>query len=647
MHANLVEFVNNRSLRTRLTAVCFLIAGVSIGLMAFFSYNQSSHLVEEQAFKRAQDTVGQAARFFDDRLQNVSTQMAALATGSNDSFKQAAGDDGQLNETERLVAFSNLQSVFAGVRIRDPLIVNLYLYTPYRTYYELTYRANPRFTATRTYSEASQSSTTNLWLSPRVDEVFMEGNRVIPLVVPTNFGIGQNNLVTGAGGQQTYEFGKNFLIVNISERFFVDYLYSLKLSGGSLVYLVAPDGTPYTLPENLYSGLLNQPAWKSHLEKTQGRSGFFEYEAGSQTLYVNYAQLEANGWKVISLQPKSELLAGLADIQRFTVVVVLVCLLLSIILASWLAATITSPLSRLKNLMRQVKSRNFSVRFSSKYQDEVGELGRAFDSMTGEIERLIDLVEQEQQAKRQAEFEALQAQINPHFLYNTLDTIYWKALLKDTDSVAEMAVLLSQLFRLGLNGGREMTTLAREIEHVQGYLEIQKLCYGENFEYSIEYDPHLGNLSVIKLILQPLVENSLTHGFESYRASGEKIGQIRIEARHQADQNRVCLSVRDNGAGFDAAALLQKLESAEKLPQSPNQNFHGYALRNVHARLKLHYGTAYRLHLESTPFEATKICIWIPLVFGEAERGQESPESAAATENIPPLAQEQPINVSE
>jgi two-component system, sensor histidine kinase YesM len=639
MNKKLLELINNRSLQTRMIAVCLLIAGVSIGLMAWFSYSQGSRLVEEQAFKRAEEKVGQAAWFIDDRLKYVSTQVAALVTGPNDSFRAAAGDNGTLTPNERTIALSNLQSLFAGLRIRESLVVNLFLYTPYQSYYELTFRPNPNFLTSRTYFEALESSTRNRWLSPRVDETFRDGNRVIPLVVPTNF-IGLS-LPTGAEGQASTETGRNFLIVNLSERYFVEYLQSLKPTKGSLVYLAAPDGTPYTVPETLYPDLLNQPEWKSFLQKATAANGFFEYNNGSQALYINYAQIDASGWKVVSLQPTAELLAGLTEIQLFTVAVGLICFLLSVFLASWLAATITRPLSRLKNLMRRVKERDFSVRFGSKYQDEVGELGRAFDGMTGEIDRLILLVEQKQQAKRQAELEALQAQINPHFLYNTLDSIYWKALLKDTDTVAEMAVLLSQLFRLGLNGGRELTTLAREIEHVKGYLEIQKLCYDSNFDYTIEYSPELGNLSVIKLILQPLAENSLAHGFETYRAKGENCGHIKITALRDGD--RVCLSVSDNGSGFDAAALLASLDTADEKPQSVQKGGHGYALRNVHARLKLHYGANYDLKPSSRPFEENRLEIWLPAEFEVDAENQTV--AGLAPENIPPIEQKQPINI--
>jgi two-component system sensor histidine kinase YesM len=636
MPKKLAELINNRSLRTRMVAICLFIAVVSTGLMAFFSYRSASELVEEQAYRQADDTVGQVAIYIDDRLRKVLAQVTALVTGSDNSFRLVAGDEGQLSTNQRVAAFSNLQSVFAGLRVREPFITSVYLYTPYQQYYELIFQPKADFFNSRTFAEANQSGTQNRWLTPRVDEVFSDNQRVIPLIVPLNFAIGQNNTVVPAGGQQSFDFGKTFLIVNLDERSFLQYLQGVKLGQGSQIYITSANGTPAIHPKGYFKDLVTQPDFQNRLLEKDAKvsaKGSFEFQDNGTTLFVNYAVVDITGWKVVSLQPKDQLLAGLADIQRFTIVVGIICLALSLALSSWLAATITRPLASLRKLMRRVKERDFEVRFPAYYQDEVGDLGRAFNGMTSEISNLIDKVKQEQQAKRHAELEALQVQINPHFLYNTLDSIYWKALMKETDSVAEMAVLLSKLFRLGLNGGRELTTLAKEIEHVEGYLELQRLCYGDVFTYRIEYDPELSRLPVIKLILQPLVENSISHGLSARRVEGYSPGHIEIKACLNASGSHLCLSVSDNGGGFEVAEIRERLSTDQIRPTSKDiQTGHGYALPNIHARLRLHYGEGYHLELASQPFQNTTITLWLPVT---------------PTEKNPPSAQNQPINTAE
>jgi two-component system, sensor histidine kinase YesM len=634
MPKKLAEIINNRSLRTRMVAVCLFIAVVSTGLMALFSYKRASELVEEQAYRQADDTVGQAALYIDDRLRKVLAQVTALVTGSDNSFRLVAGDEGQLSNNQRVAAFSNLQSVFAGLRVREPFITGVYLYTPYQQYYELIFQPKADFFNSRTFNEAAQSGTQNRWLTPRVDEVFSDNQRVIPLVVPLNFAIGQNNTVVPSGGQQSFEFGKAFLIVNLDERSFSQYLQGVKLGQGSQIYITSPNGAAIIHTDGYFKGLVTQADFQNRLFQsssgTSGTKGSFEFQNEATTLFVNYAVVDVTGWKVVSLQPKDQLLAGLADIQRFTLVVGAICLALSLALSSWLAATISRPLASLRNLMRRVKERDFTVRFPAYYQDEVGDLGRTFNGMTSEIALLIDKVKQEQQAKRQAELEVLQAQINPHFLYNTLDSIYWKALMKETDSVAEMAVLLSKLFRLGLNGGRELTTLAKEMEHVEGYLELQRLCYGDIFTYRLDYDPELSQLPIIKLILQPLVENSLTHGLSARRVEGYSPGHVEIKACLSENASHLCLSVSDNGGGFEVAELRTRLSTDQTRPTS--QDSHGYALPNIHARLRLHYGEGYRLELASHPFQNTTIALWLPISYPEKNH---------------PLAQNHPINTVE
>jgi two-component system sensor histidine kinase YesM len=585
--------------------VCLLTAAVSILLMALFSYNHTSSLVEQQAYQRSATTVTQAAAYIDDRLRNVLAQVYSLVIGSSaNDIQKIANDTGNLDNTTRATVLSSLQPIFDDLRVREPLIRSVFLYTPGFQYYELTFQVRSDFRQSRTFQQSQQLHLENGWLSPRSDEIFNDTHRVIPLVVPLHL---LNNLPIA--------YDANFLIVNLDEEKFSEYLRSLSVSEQNLVYLAAADGTPNTVPGGLYQNLLPKADFQAQLQRTATTTpqpGSFEYTQQDQLLFVNSALVATNGWQVVSLQPKSDLLAGLADIQRFTWLVSVICLVLSMLLSSWLAATITRPLASLKKLMQRAESNDLSVRFGPpRYHDEVGELGHAFNSMLGQIQQLLVQVEDEQLAKRQAELKALQAQINPHFLYNTLDSIYWKALMNENGAVAEMAISLSTLFRLGLNAGREMTTLAKELEHVRNYLEIQKLCYGETFSYTIKCDPALSEMPVVKLILQPLVENSLLHGFELMQASADKrVGLLEIEAQQagEVENGRVCLSVSDNGCGFDPAQLLTTLN----LTETEMASGHGYALRNVHARLRLHYGAEYQLKLTSQPNLCSRVELWLP-----------------------------------
>ncbi|MNC24537.1 Sensor histidine kinase YehU [compost metagenome] len=221
--------------------------------------------------------------------------------------------------------------------------------------------------------------------------------------------------------------------------------------------------------------------------------------------------------------------------------------------------------------------------------------------MLAQIENLIEEVKISEEEKLKFEIKALQAQINPHFLYNTLNTILWKSESGRSEQVGEMIVSLSLLFRLGLNNGQEITTLQQELDHVEQYMLLQQQCYADLFIYSIQVpDDGLLQAPVLKILLQPLVENSILHGFKDM----DEPGHIRIEALRAGDSLE--LRVKDNGRGLDA----------DKLNRQVEQQFEGhssYALYNIFSRLQLNYGDRASLRFASVPHVETTIVITIPL----------------------------------
>ncbi|MNC25582.1 putative sensor-like histidine kinase [compost metagenome] len=250
--------------------------------------------------------------------------------------------------------------------------------------------------------------------------------------------------------------------------------------------------------------------------------------------------------------------------------------------------------------MKRVESNDLTARFESLQEDDLAQVGFRFNRMLDQIVVLIDEVKEAEAGKRNTEIKALSAQMDPHFLYNTLNVIYWKLKLKQVDESQTMVVSLSRLFQLGLNKGKEITTLEKELEHVRLYLELQASCYENLFEYSIEVkDPSLPALTVPRIILQPLVENSILHGFSSM----ENGGRISIELDSDPSAESWSIRVEDNGCGMEEEAVRAMLRD----PQGK-----GYAIGNLIQRLQLYYGGWARLHLESHPDRGTIIYMSIP-----------------------------------
>jgi two-component system sensor histidine kinase YesM len=230
-----------------------------------------------------------------------------------------------------------------------------------------------------------------------------------------------------------------------------------------------------------------------------------------------------------------------------------------------------------------------------------------FNIMIGRIRELLNAKVKEQEILKKAELKALQAQINPHFLYNTLDTIVWMAEANSTDKVIEIVRALSSFFRISLSKGKDWISIREEIEHVRSYLAIQRIRYRDILKYKIEVDDDLMDGTILKLTLQPLVENALYHGIKNKRNGGT----IVVRAQ-RVGNDLVRLEVQDDGVGFTPHKLAQIRSSLEDDQGEITLKEGGFGLENVNKRIKLYYGKQYGLYVQSEYLEGTQIVARIP-----------------------------------
>jgi two-component system sensor histidine kinase YesM len=277
--------------------------------------------------------------------------------------------------------------------------------------------------------------------------------------------------------------------------------------------------------------------------------------------------------------------------------------------AAWvISASIYIPIKKLQDLTATITKNDLQALVSRTNVDEITELGLSFNFMTSKIRELLDAKVREQENLKKAELRALQAQINPHFLYNTLDTIVWMAESNKPDQVIEIVRALSSFFRIALSRGKDWISIRQEIEHVRSYLYIQKIRYRDILDYEIEVDESILDGTILKLTLQPLAENALYHGIKNKRNGGK----IWVRAR-RGSQNRILIEVQDDGVGFTPYKLAQ-IESAIKNDSDEIlQSDSGFGLENVNKRVKLYYGKQYGLSVESQYQKGTRVTVTIPL----------------------------------
>lgn len=348
-------------------------------------------------------------------------------------------------------------------------------------------------------------------------------------------------------------------------------------------------------------------------------------------LYLMYkGVVSINDWQIYILKSKAELLDSVGRLRMLIIWLSVVMIAICLLIVLFLSRQMTSSLQRLALQMNRMRNGELEARYYYPYKDEIGSLAKSFNYMADQVEQSMkkqeeyiavlkeerDFVEQAQKQKRKAELQALQAQINPHFLYNTLNTITWLASEQGMNEVRILSNALGKFFRIGLSRGAEVIPVKDELEHVKSYLTIQEIRYAEVMEYTLDVPEELWPCTILKLVLQPLVENSIYHGIK------EKNGKGRIVLRAREEQSpdgspQILFTVEDTGVGMSR----DKVESINRaLEIGTTEHSDGYGIFNVNERIKLYYGEGYGLHYESCEGEWTRATLTIPKCMQEKDK---------------------------
>ncbi len=286
-----------------------------------------------------------------------------------------------------------------------------------------------------------------------------------------------------------------------------------------------------------------------------------------------------------------------------------------IIISLFLSASIVKPVKKLQGLMKHVEEGNLDIVYSHPGEDEIGQLAKSFNKMVAQIKNLINTVYIQQKNKREAELRALQTQIQPHFLYNTLDTIHWMALEHQATDITAMVEALTNIFRISISRGEELIPYSEEIKHIQSYLFIQKVRYEDKLQYEINFEEGLRKYSVLKLVIQPLVENAIYHGIKKKK----EIGKIAIEGK--IINGNVELRVTDNGIGIEVKKMTKIADVLEG--RSRGEGI-GYGMFNVNERIKLRFGNEYGVRIQSQYGRGTEVIVRHPLIKDVQNKGSEA-----------------------
>lgn len=323
---------------------------------------------------------------------------------------------------------------------------------------------------------------------------------------------------------------------------------------------------------------------------------------GTERKMYTISRSEKTGWTVVGAAYTSELLKNNKQARMLYSIAAAILILAVLLMSNILSKEITKPLRSLTESMSRVEKGEFDkANVDVTMENEIGTLGKSYNVMTERIHTLMEQNVYEQKQKRKNELKALQAQINPHFLYNTLDSIIWMSEAGQNDEVVEMTSALAKLLRQSISNDHEQVELSQEMEYVRNYLTIQKMRYQDKLEYSIQIQPVVRHVKIVKLVLQPIVENAIYHGIKYKKSKGT----LKISA--YAEGEDVCIAVEDNGIGMDEETLANIFDGSKK-----NYKQNGVGVSNVQKRLKLYYGERYGVIYESEPGIGTRAIIRIP-----------------------------------
>lgn len=373
-------------------------------------------------------------------------------------------------------------------------------------------------------------------------------------------------------------------------------------TSGEYVYLMAPDGEIIYHPKQnlIHMGLYEENNTEAAgYEDTTVKENFH----GEKRL-VTVKTISYTGWKLISVVPMKSFSMGMTGMRNLVVLLVALTVFAVVILNQMVSARISKPLRRLNDSVKEWEAGNMNPDIYIGGSMEVEHLGKTLRSTVAQIRQLMDDIVVEQEEKRKSELDALQSQINPHFLYNTLDSIVWMITGERYDDAVFMITQLASLFRISLSKGKTVIKIEDEIKHARNYMNIQKIRYKNSFEVDFQIEEDILDGCIVKLVLQPLLENAIYYGMEFMDGEGE------IHVRGYRRDKDIYLEVEDNGLGMPEEEAAELLNGKER----PHKHGSGVGLVNVHSRLKLRFGEAYGLIIRSCPDEGMMVQIHIPYV---------------------------------
>ncbi|MGE7822697.1 cache domain-containing sensor histidine kinase [Paenibacillus sp. NPDC093718] len=587
-----------KSIQSRIASSFVMLVLFTALLLIFISYRLSESAVRETAESYTSELINQVNA----NIQTYITGMKdiSLATMNNPNVREYLASADELQPAELAILKAKISEYFHSIRVsrKDIASINIFgagdTFISDRTDAELN--SYIVLSEQPWYRQAKENKGQTVISSSHVQPVIQGEYRWVVSLSRELSGVNSSN-------------GLGILLIDLNFKVINDMLSKLDLGNRGYVFVIDRQGRIVYHPQQqlLYSNLKTERL-EQVLQDKQG--GFVVKEGGASRIYS--IKDTDFGWKIVGVFYENELVDNKKQMQLSFAIAGLLCLGVGVLFSVVISRNLTRPIKKLQEKMMEVEKGNFDIRVPVGHSREISGLARSFNVMVLKVKELMDQIVIEQEIKRKSELNALQAQINPHFLYNTLDSIIWMAESKKHDEVILMTSALARLFRASLSKGREMIPIATEVEHITNYLKIQQMRYQDKIRFTLDMDRELYPYLTLKVLLQPLVENAIYHGIKNK----EGAGTITITGRLQDD--RIRFQVMDDGIGMDRSKVETLLIST-----GSQHSRNSVGIANVHQRIQLYFGAEYGLSYTSEPGAGTNVKVLIPAVHPDEWRSME------------------------
>ena len=586
-------FFLNNSIRTTIF-IYFTVTALAAGLLITFSlYQRLSGQVTAMVQDENQRLIGQVARSVESYLRTIMKLSDSLYYGAvknADLSSESVGSeltllyDNNKDNVDNIALFSEdgmLVEAVPAARLKPNLDV----------------------TGEPWFRDALEKTENQHFSLPHVQYIFDNNENQYRWVISLSRAV---ELTSGTSTAQ------GILLVDISYSSLEQLFDGVTAGKGGYVYLISSDGELLYHPKMqlIDSGRMQEnnvaaAAYKdgNHMEEFDGSSRF-----------VTIKSIGYTGWKVVGVTPENVVTLNTIKTRLFIVFIIALILFILALINSYISSRITNPIKELEKSVGILEEGNLDVPVYAGGSYEIQHLGKSIGDMAAQIRLLMKDIVTEHEAKRKQEFDTLQSQINPHFLYNTLDIIVWMIENEQKAEAVKAVTALARFFRISLSKGKSIITVRDELEHVRNYLMIQHMRFKNKFTYEIQAEDGVLELASLKLMLQPTVENAIYHGMEFMDGDGEILLKVWKE------EGDLYFSVIDNGLGMTEEQVGNLFTGASHVDSKRGS---GIGVKNVNERIKLYFGEKYGLSIESEPDEGTTVKIHLPVVtYSEAvERG--------------------------